>query len=558
MTKGKAEVKDNGEKITAVLVVTDLQRLVAGALIAKYTYPSILWLTKSQSLDVDIRTLIHEKPNVNSIILAGVKMTAKNAAKLARFIKEQPDIKIKWYVKQDHLEQENITGHNLGNVVTVYSGPDEANKGKFRDVIKRDFKVTDEDYKEYSKLFDYFGDKDAAVIKSEVIECCSESSGKKSCSENIAMWWLMLQWAIQKQRAFHKDDAVTEEIKEMWGNKIPETKKEWLKKNAAILDGRIMGTSPETLAILRKIDRLAGFTAVPVIIYGPTGTGKELLSSLLHLRSARKGRFISINCAGLPADIMESILFGVKGGVYTGVDKDKEGLVEEAAEGTIFLDEIAEMPMIVQAKLLRFIQFKTFRRMGCNEIRTVDARIIAATNTDLRAKVKKGEFREDLLYRLAGEEIVIPPLKKRKDDIDDIANRYYMEFCLQNGKKSRFLTDAEIEQLKKYDWPGNIRQLQRVIRKAVMYDDYNFTRILKEEDNINKYGIYQDNAAAPDTVPQPEEEDLNLDAIEKRCILKAYEKYKGKISDMEKALGVSKNTVKDKLTEYGVDYKKKA
>ncbi|HNZ29863.1 MAG TPA: hypothetical protein PKJ42_07720, partial [Candidatus Goldiibacteriota bacterium] len=97
MTKGKAEVKDNGEKITAVLVVTDLQRLVAGALIAKYTYPSILWLTKSQSLDVDIRTLIHEKPNVNSIILAGVKMTAKNAAKLARFIKEQPDIKIKWY-----------------------------------------------------------------------------------------------------------------------------------------------------------------------------------------------------------------------------------------------------------------------------------------------------------------------------------------------------------------------------------------------------------------------------------------------------------------------------
>ncbi|HRU40069.1 MAG TPA: sigma 54-interacting transcriptional regulator, partial [Candidatus Goldiibacteriota bacterium] len=397
------------------------------------------------------------------------KITNKNLQQVKKFIKDHPAIPVKWYVKKDFMLQEKVKESDLPEFVHIYSDPENKARGRFRDVIAKDFSVSEEDYREYSGLFDYFGSKDTLQIKREVMAFCSGDTDNKACAEDKAMWWLTLMWAIQKTRSFGYDDAVYKEIKELWEGRIPDSKKKWLKTNAAILDGRLMGSSHITRKILAKIDKLAPFTSVPVIFYGQTGTGKELLSSLLHLRSRRTGKFVAINCAGLPVDILESVLFGVKGGHFTDVPKDKEGLVKEADGGTLFLDEIAEMPLVVQAKLLRFIQFGTYRMLGDSKEKHVDVRIVAATNADLREKVKAGEFREDLLYRLAGEEIEIPPLKDRKGDIDDIANRYYMEFCRQNKMPHRFLKEEEIAELKKYDWPGNIRQLQRVIRKAVIY-----------------------------------------------------------------------------------------
>jgi NtrC-family two-component system response regulator AlgB len=226
--------------------------------------------------------------------------------------------------------------------------------------------------------------------------------------------------------------------------------------------------SPKMSAILETARRAAASDAA-VLLRGENGTGKGVLARAIHEMSARKTRpFVVVNCPSLSADLLASELFGHVQGAFTGAHRDREGRVEIAEGGTIFLDEIAEIPSPLQAKLLRFLQEKTFERVGESTPRTADVRVVAATNRDLDAAVKQGSFREDLLFRLNVVEIVLPPLRERPEDILPLARRFLAFFARQTGRPVPTLSKASEELLQGYPWPGNLRELRNAIERALI------------------------------------------------------------------------------------------
>jgi transcriptional regulator with PAS, ATPase and Fis domain len=204
-----------------------------------------------------------------------------------------------------------------------------------------------------------------------------------------------------------------------------------------------------------------------ILLTGESGTGKEVLAQAIHANSPRRsGRFVATNCAALPADLLESELFGHVRGAFTGAVRDRIGRVELAAGGTLFLDEIGDLPLQLQVKLLRFLQERTFERVGDSHTRKADVRIIAATNVDLRRAIAEGRFREDLYYRLRVVPIEIPPLRARREDIEPLARYLLVRVAAQHGRELRFSPDA-IRVLLCYSWPGNVRELENAIEYAV-------------------------------------------------------------------------------------------
>ncbi len=203
----------------------------------------------------------------------------------------------------------------------------------------------------------------------------------------------------------------------------------------------------------------------PVLIEGETGTGKEYLARAIHLMSPRAdNNFVAVNCGALPETLLESELFGYEKGAFTSATSRKPGLVEQADGGTLFLDEIGEMSPTMQVKLLRFLDDRTFRRLGSTEVRKVDVRVIAATNQDLLAQVAAGKFREDLYYRLAVIPLYLPPLRERPADIEVFARFFLRKFGGENVE----ISDAALDKLREHDWPGNLRELANVIRRALL------------------------------------------------------------------------------------------
>ncbi len=208
---------------------------------------------------------------------------------------------------------------------------------------------------------------------------------------------------------------------------------------------------------------------VPVLIQGESGTGKELVASAIHSEGARSGKpFVPVNCAALPEGILESELFGHVKGAFTGAIKDKKGRFELADGGTLFLDEIGELPKTVQAKLLRVLQEGRFERVGAERSKKVDVRIISATNSDLKMEIKKGNFRQDLYYRLAVVPVFLPPLKKRKEDIPLLIDHFLNLFTEDGRTYKAGISDRTIARMMDYPWPGNIRELQSAIRFALV------------------------------------------------------------------------------------------
>jgi len=218
--------------------------------------------------------------------------------------------------------------------------------------------------------------------------------------------------------------------------------------------------------IFHLVDNLQASDAT-ILLTGESGTGKEVLARAIHAKSSRNGhRFVAVNCAALPAELLESELFGHVRGAFTGAIRDRVGRVELAAGGTLFLDEIGDLPLQVQVKLLRFLQEKTFERVGDSHTRKADLRIIAATNVDLRKAIAEGRFREDLFYRLRVIPIEIPPLRERREDIEPLARFLLIRVAAQHGRELRFSPDA-IRALLRYSWPGNVRELENAIEYAV-------------------------------------------------------------------------------------------
>jgi formate hydrogenlyase transcriptional activator len=236
---------------------------------------------------------------------------------------------------------------------------------------------------------------------------------------------------------------------------------------------QIVGTSAALRVVLDQAERVAT-TDTTVLIQGETGTGKELIAHAIHNASARSGQpLIKLNCAAIPFDLLESELFGHERGAFTGAIAQKIGRFELAHKGTLFLDEIGDIPLPLQPKLLRVLQEQEFERLGSGRTHRVDVRLVAATHQDLERMVKRGEFRSDLYYRLNVFPVTIPPLRDRREDIAPLVEHYVEVFCCRIGKSIDNIPEEFVDACKSYSWPGNIRELQNVIERAVILSNDN-------------------------------------------------------------------------------------
>jgi transcriptional regulator with GAF, ATPase, and Fis domain len=232
--------------------------------------------------------------------------------------------------------------------------------------------------------------------------------------------------------------------------------------------GRIVGESAALGAMLARIEAVAD-TPANVLIVGETGTGKELVATAIHARSRRADApLVKVNCASIPRELFESEFFGHAKGAFTGAYKDRIGRFQLADGGTIFLDEVGEIPLELQGKLLRVLQEREFERLGEDVTRQVDVRVIAATNRDLEKEVEAGNFREDLYYRLSVFPVQVPPLRKRGDDVIQLAVHFLEQICRDFGRAVPNFTQSQVDEMRHYGWPGNIRELRNVIERAVI------------------------------------------------------------------------------------------
>ena len=245
-----------------------------------------------------------------------------------------------------------------------------------------------------------------------------------------------------------------------------------------------MGENPEILRIFDQIRRVAP-TDSTVLLCGESGTGKELFARAIHAHSRRACRqFVAVDCSTLAPGLLESELFGHVKGAFTGAVQDKMGIFEAARNGTLFLDDIANLSVEIQGKLLRVIELQEFKPVGASSMRKTNVRIIAATNKDLKALVGEGTFRDDLYYRLNVFPIFIPPLRERRDDIPKLAYHFLRHFCRQTGKRIQGFSDDALEVLVNYQWPGNVRQLRNIIERLVIMADRTFLDLLYLLDHL--------------------------------------------------------------------------
>ncbi len=285
-----------------------------------------------------------------------------------------------------------------------------------------------------------------------------------------------------------------------------------------------------------------GPSKASVLITGESGTGKELIAEAIHAASPRsKAPFVRLHCAALSESLLESELFGHERGAFTGAIGRREGRFKQADGGTLLLDEIAEVPPAVQVKLLRFLQEKTFERVGGNETLKVDVRVIAATNRDLNAEIKRGAFREDLFYRLNVVTIELPPLRERKGDIPALASFFLRRYAAENGKKIETFADEALRTLLEYRWRGNVRELENVVERATILCDG--PRI--EKKHLPPAVVPAEERDAPPPVPGSTIADL-----ERYAILKTLEACGGSTSKAATVLGVSPRKIQYKLHEY--------
>jgi two-component system response regulator PilR (NtrC family) len=318
----------------------------------------------------------------------------------------------------------------------------------------------------------------------------------------------------------------------------------------------IVGNSPAMLHIYKMIRQVAP-TRTNVLITGESGTGKELIARAIHQESDRCDKpFVVINCGGIPETLMESELFGHKKGSFTGATYDKKGLFEVADEGTVFLDEIGELSLPIQVKLLRAIQERTFKPVGGSEDLSVDIRIIAATNKQVEKEVIEGNFREDLFYRLNVIEIKMPPLRERKGDLRPLAQHFLDKYSREMGKKISKISSYAIDMLNKYDFPGNIRELENLLERSVALSTTNILLPDSLALSIHKRrwieGI-KDRRFDLDEVTQGVSLDNILEEIERAYLLKALELTNGNKNKAAELLGISFRSMRYRLDKLGTN-----
>ena len=312
--------------------------------------------------------------------------------------------------------------------------------------------------------------------------------------------------------------------------------------------GDIIGSSRAMLKLLETV-ALVSPTEATALITGDSGTGKELIASAIHFNSPRRGHpLVKVNCAAITETLLESELFGHEKGAFTGADRRKEGRFRLAHRGSIFLDEVSEMSVAMQAKLLRVLQEKEIQRVGGEEVIEVDVRVLAATNRDLKVEIDKGRFREDLYYRLNVVTLSVPALRERREDIPLLARHFLDTFAATNRKQIKGFTPQAMDRLLRYDWPGNVRELMNAVERGVILCRSEY---VTEEDfplSLREPGADEPDMLAAMDLPV----DLPLEEVEKATILRTLEAAGGNKSEAARRLGITRRTLHKKLKKYGV------
>ena len=306
----------------------------------------------------------------------------------------------------------------------------------------------------------------------------------------------------------------------------------------------IIGESPAMQAVKDLIDRVASSPASTVLLTGETGTGKDLAAKVIHYNSDRATRpFVNITCSALPEQLLESELFGHERGAFTDARQQKRGLLETASDGTVFLDEIGEMTPALQSKLLRFLEEKTFKRVGgLTDIR-VNVRVIAATNRNLEQGVKEGKFREDLYYRLQVMPIELPPLRERTGDIPLLARFYIDTFNREFKKKIKGVSAEALGLLEKYHWPGNVREMRNVVERAML---------LGRGDKLEAGDFNLIGGATSHSVFELPPQGVNLEDVERELLLQALARAGGNQTHAGQLLGINRDQVRYRIEKFGL------
>ncbi|MCK5003171.1 MAG: PEP-CTERM-box response regulator transcription factor [Gammaproteobacteria bacterium] len=304
----------------------------------------------------------------------------------------------------------------------------------------------------------------------------------------------------------------------------------------------VIACSSQMQSVCKAVEKVAPSDAT-VLLLGESGTGKEICARGLHVKGRNnKGNFVAINCAAIPDNLLESELFGYEKGAFTGAVKQTKGKIEHADGGTLFLDEMGDLPIALQAKLLRFLQERVIERIGSHTPIPVNVRIVCATHQNLREKIEKGEFREDLFYRISEIPIEIPPLRDREGDVVLLAKYFFNEFNEHHGGKLKGFSKDALSSMESYAWPGNVRELQNRIKRAV---------IMSDEKYITAADLELDTAPA-------ERMNYNLkdirEKVERQAIIRAISHVNGKIAPAAELLGVSRPTLYDLINKLNIKY----
>jgi DNA-binding NtrC family response regulator len=321
-------------------------------------------------------------------------------------------------------------------------------------------------------------------------------------------------------------------------------------------EGGLIAASPGMRRIFELVDTVAA-TDCAVLIQGESGTGKELVARAIHFRGARAARpFVAVNCAALPEALLESELFGYAKGAFTGAAGERKGLFEEADGGSLLLDEIGDMPVLMQAKLLRVLQEGEIRRVGSAAVKRIDVRIIAATNRDVATLIREGRFRDDLYYRLNVIPLVIPPLRERRDDIVPLCEHFLALHGAKLGRQGQSLSPRALEMMLAHDWPGNVRELENMIARAATLSP---SPVISEEELRTLFSLgglrrqEPEPSAARDTAPAPGAPGGMMQSAERQTILRALREAQGNQTRAAQALGMGRNTLWRKMKKHGID-----
>ncbi len=328
-------------------------------------------------------------------------------------------------------------------------------------------------------------------------------------------------------------------------------------RELAFTDHEMTGTSPPMKKLKEQI-KLVAPTNASVLITGENGTGKELVARNIHFQSPRRGKpFVEINCAAIPEELIESELFGHEKGAFTGAVAQKKGKFDMADGGTIFLDEIADMSLKTQAKVLRILQERKFERVGGTKTVDVDVRVIAATNKILEEEIKAGNFREDLFYRLNVVPFTVPPLRERREDVPQLMEHFLNGFCIREGREEKKFSPEAMELMKNYEWPGNVRELKNIIERLVIMTEGRVIDAAALPLFMTTQGVTRElmpsrleNVLECNTLREAREE------FEKEFILQKLEENNWNVSKTAEIIELERSNLYRKMKSYGIDLKK--